>query len=227
MALIELLTEIHSNTRRTRITYLARIDEALAAIKCYRRPLFGLVHWLRAERRGRRLRKVGAPVPPVAYSGWVPGKRCFGFATEFLDGYRPMRQVLREAESPEVLQHLIGVLGRTVADLHQRGVEQPDGNLTNFLVDERDRVAMVDEDDIRVFRGGLPIGVEISNLANIASRLPDERAVEVLLNAYMDARAPTDENVWDQAAFWAQVNGWRELFRAKRAKRNIADRRFD
>ncbi len=117
MRSITLLQELHANTRRTRITYRGEVDGMFAAIKCYRRPLFGLVHWLRAERRGRRLRRAGGPVPAIVYSGWLAGQRCFCFATGFLEGYRPLREVLQEEQSRDRQFDIIRLLGRTMADL--------------------------------------------------------------------------------------------------------------
>ncbi|MDX1756774.1 MAG: hypothetical protein R3175_11990 [Marinobacter sp.] len=228
MTEIELISELHANTRRTRITYRGRIAGRDVAIKCYRRPLFGLIHWIRAQRRGLKIRRAGGPVPEIVYSGWLAQRRCFCFATAFLDGYRPMRQVLREEASEERQYQLIRLLGTRMADIHRCGIEQPDGNLTNFLVNPQDDLAMVDEDDIRVYANPLPVGVAISNLANVAARLPDKSMVEALLSAYLERAFPSAPEQLDQGQFWKSVMGWKNLLERKRAKRNIsATRRFD
>ena len=114
-----------------------------------------------------------------------------------------------------------------MADVHKRGIEQPDGNLTNFLLGGSDELCMVDEDDIRVHSGMLSVGVAISNLANVAARLPDEGMVETLLTAYLEDAFVEQGSEWDSGAFWASVKGWRAMLDAKRASRNIAPRQFD
>lgn len=227
MTTVELKEELHSNTRRTRITYRGVVDGQPAAIKCYRKPLFGLIHWIRALRRGKRIRRVGGPVPPIVFAGWVASEKCFGYGTAFLEGYRPLRAILMDEPSRSRQIDTIRLLGRTMADVHQRGIEQPDGNLTNFLMDEENRLSMVDEDDIRVHTGMLPLGVAVSNLANVAARLPDEEMVETLLTAYLEVAFVEKGSEWDRGAFWASVKGWRAMLDAKRASRNIAPRQFD
>lgn len=227
MTTVKLEEELHSNTRRTRITYRGLVNGQLAAIKCYRRPLFGLIHWVRALRRGRKIRRVGGPVPPIVFSGWLASERCFGYGTAFLDGYRPLRAVLLGEPSRSRQIEIIRLLGVTMADLHWRGIEQPDGNLTNFLMGESDKIRMVDEDDIRIYSRRLPRGVAVSNLANVAARLPDEELVESLLAAYLDVAFVGKGSEWDDGAFWASVKSWRAMLDAKRASRNIQPRQFD
>ena len=227
MTTVKLEEELHSNTRRTRITYRGLVDGRVAAIKCYRKPLFGLVHWIRALRRGKKIRRVGGPVPPIVFAGWLASERCFGYGTAFLEGYRPLRAVLL-GESSRVRQvEIIRLLGITIADLHRRGIEQPDGNLTNFLMGESDTICMVDEDDVRIYSRMLPLGVAVSNLANVAARLPDEDLVESLLMAYLDVAFVGKGSEWDDGAFWAGVKGWRATLEVKRASRNIRPRQFD
>ncbi|MCL7945967.1 lipopolysaccharide kinase InaA family protein [Marinobacter sp. ATCH36] len=228
MTTVELQEELHSNTRRTRITYRGLVNGQPAAIKCYRKPLFGLVHWIRALRRGKKIRRAGGPVPPIVFAGWVASARCFGYGTAFLEGYRPLRAVLMAEPSRSRQIDIIRILGRAMADIHKRGIEQPDGNLTNFLMGEDSQLSMVDEDDIRVHHGMLSIGVATSNLANVAARLPDEEMVEILLTAYLDMAFVEDGSKWDSGAFWTSVQGWKKMLESKRASRNITpERKFD
>ncbi|MDC0663109.1 hypothetical protein [Marinobacter sp. SS21] len=227
MTEIELISELHANTRRTRITYHGRINGRDAAIKCYRRPLFGFIHWIRAQRRGLRIRRVGGPVPEIVYSGWLAQRRCFCFATAFLDGYRPMREVLREA-APERQLQLIRLLGQTLAEVHKCGIEQPDGNLTNFLVNDQNELAMVDEDDIRVYSKKLSCGVAMNNLGNIAARLPDGELPVALSAGYLGAlSSERKSDDWDRALYLEKLQFWRNTLNEKRASRNIAPRQFD
>ncbi len=227
---IKLLEELHSNTRRTRITYRAEVDGRPIAIKCYVRPAFGLVHWLRAQRRGKKIRRAGGPVPAIAYSGWVPKKRCFGFGTEFLQQYRSLRSVLREETNRNRQNEILQLLGKTMADLHGRGIEQPDGNLTNFLLGPGDRIQMVDEDDIRVYQGGLPPKVATQNLANVAARVLDDEMVGVILASYRTERKVGAQNEASDSTddFWKCVADNRALLELKRSKKNLnAKRNFD
>lgn len=227
MTTVKLEEELHSNTRRTRITYRGLVDGQPVAIKCYRKPLFGLIHWVRALRRGRKIRRAGGPVPPIVFAGWLASERCFGYGTAFLEGYRPLRAVLLGESSRARQVEIIRLLGITIADLHRRGIEQPDGNLTNFLMGESDTICMVDEDDVRIYSRMLPLGVAVSNLANVAARLPDEDLAESLLMAYLDVAFVERRFEWDDGAFWADVKGWRASLEAKRASRNIRPRQFD
>ncbi len=200
MTTVKLEEELHSNTRRTRITYRGLVDGRAAAVKCYRKPLFGLIHWIRALRRGKKIRRVGGPVPPIVFAGWIASEQCFGYGTAFLEGHRPLRVVLTEELSRSRQMEIIGLLGRTMADAHKRGIEQPDGNLTNFLMGAGDELSMVDEDDIRVHAGTLPLGVAISNLANVAARLPDEKMV------YKSARNLTATANWIHVKHYCKLN---------------------
>lgn len=228
MTTVELEEELHSNTRRTRITYRGSVDGQPAAIKCYRKPLFGLIHWIRALRRGKQIRQAGGPVPPIVFAGWITTERCFGYGTAFLEGYRSLRAVLMKESSRSRQIEIIRLLGQTMADAHKRGIEQPDGNLTNFLMGPNDTLAMVDEDDIRIHPGMLSLTVAVSNLANVAARLPDEEMVEALLAAYLEVAFMEKGSEWDRGAFWAAVRGWKEMLETKRASRNIAPvRKFD
>lgn len=227
MDTVELQEELHSNTRRTRVTYRGVVNGQPAAIKCYRKPLFGLVHWLRALYRGKKIRRAGGPVPPIVFAGWLPSERCFGYGTAFLEGYRSLREILMDEASRSRQLEIICLLGQTMADVHKRGIEQPDGNLTNFLMGQEGRLSMVDEDDIRVYPGMLPLGVAVSNLANVAARLPDEDMVDALLKAYLKAAFVSKGSQWDIGAFRASVRGRRAMLDAKRASRNIAPRQFD
>lgn len=225
---IVLERELHANTRRTRLTYRGTVNGSAAAIKCYRKPLFGLFHWLRAQHRGRRLRAAGAAVPDLVYSGWFRAERCFCFATAFLEGYRPLRAVLTEEPSRSRQSALVALLGRGLADAHNKGILQPDCNLTNFMLGDDDALAFVDEDDIRVFRAGLSPAQSRLNLANVAARLPDEEMVAALLAAYLAARPAGVAANWDQARFRAAIADWQDRLARKRARRNITERRrFD
>lgn len=224
---IRLLQELHSNTRRTRVTYKADVNGQLAALKCYKRPFFGLLHWMRAQRRGSKLRRAQGPVPPVVYSGWLQSQNCFCFATEYLEGYRPLRAVLRESGVDEQFE-LIRVLGRLMAEVHRSGIEQPDGNLTNFMIDIRRQIAMVDEDDIKVYSASLPSGTAEKNLANIAARFPEKDMERAFLVAYLSNADTQQKTEWDSENYWKMVSVWRKGFEKKRLKRKINPvRHFD
>ncbi|MDO8860326.1 hypothetical protein Q6D67_01330 [Haliea sp. E1-2-M8] len=228
MTSVVLKQELHANTRRTRLTYRGTVDGRPAAIKCYRRPLFGLFHWLRAQYRGRRLRAAGAAVPGLVYSGWFAAERCFCFATAFLENYRSLRAVLTEEPSRTRQLALVAVLGRSLADAHNKGILQPDCNLTNFMLGDNDVLAFVDEDDIRVYRAGLSPARARLNLANVAARLPDEEMVATLLAAYLGARPAGVGAGWDPVRFRAAIAHWERRLAHKRAQRNITEqRRFD
>lgn len=167
-------------------------------------------------------------MPPIIYSGWVRENGCFGLGMVFLEGYRPLREVLREAPSRGCQIRVLSVLGQTMAELHRRGIEQPDGNLTNFLLGPEGDIQVVDEDDIRVYDSKLPLAVAISNLANVAARLPNEEMVEALLSAYQDEVLTESAHRWDKSRFHDEVTEWRARLESKRSKRNISLRRhFD
>lgn len=227
---IKLLEELHSNTRRTRITYRAIVGGREIAIKCYLRPAFGLIHWLRSQWRGKKIRRAGGPVPAIAYSGWVPQKKCFGFGTEYLQHFLSLRSVLRDEPDRDRQEEVLRLLGKTMADLHDRGIEQPDGNLTNFLLGPGDQIRMVDEDDIRVYQKALPQAVAIQNLANVAARVLDDEMVEALRASYFAERKvyASDKEFQFQDNFWQQVTDNRRQLESKRTKKNInAKRNFD
>ncbi|WP_421858216.1 hypothetical protein [Marinobacter salarius] len=229
MTTVKLEEELHSNTRRTRITYRGLVDGRVAAIKCYRKPLFGLVHWIRALRRGKKIRRVGGPVPPTVYAGWIAELTCFGFATEFLTGYRPMRELLRETDDRDEQIQLIKRLGECIADLHKKGIEQPDCNLTNFLMGADGQIRMVDEDDVRVHRAGLREGVALSNLSNLGARLPPGELPLVLHQAYLEAFGDAGSGIrLDVKEFESQVSEKKQQLRKKRTARDAApDREYD
>lgn len=221
--------ELHANTRRSRITRKAFQGDRVMALKCYHRPLRGLWHWLRAHWGGRRLRAAGAPVPPVVYSGWVPAAGCFGFGTYFLEGYRPLREVLREwEERPGQQLALIRTLGGVMASVHARGIHPPDGNLTNFLVGPDGDIVLVDEDDIRVRRGAVAPRHAQDNLANIASRLPEPEMRDALETAYLEQASGSLRRAWRTDVFSARAAAWQRRAEAKRARRGqVIQRRFD
>jgi len=229
MTTVELHEELHSNTRRTRITYRGLVDGQAAAIKCYRKPLFGLVHWVRALRRGKKIRRAGGPVPPCVYAGWIRELTCFGFATEYLAGYRSMREILRETVDREEQVQLLTRLGQCIAGLHSKGIEQPDCNLTNFLMGPGGDIQMVDEDDVRVHRSMLSEKVALSNLANLGSRLPVGELPRVLHRAYLDSLDDvTLKTLPDVAEFERQLSEKKQQLRIKRTVRNAApDREYD
>lgn len=229
MTTVELKEELHSNTRRTRITYRALVNGQEVAIKCYRKPLFGLIHWLRAVRRGKKIRRAGGPVPPVVYAGWVSELQCLGFATAFLSGYRSMRELLREAAGLDEQAHLLRVLGQCMADLHKRGIEQPDCNLTNFLMDAGGHVRMVDEDDVRVHRRRLSEKIALSNLANLGARLPPGELPRKLHEAYLEKRSDMLKGLlFDGQNFESQVADKKQQLHIKRTARDAApDREYD
>lgn len=229
MTIVELKEELHSNTRRTRITYRALVNGQEVAIKCYRKPLFGLFHWLRAVHRGKKIRRAGGPVPPVVYAGWVSELQCLGFATAFLSGYRSMRELLREAGDLDEQTPLLQALGRCMADFHKRGIEQPDCNLTNFLMDANGNVRMVDEDDVRVHRCGLSEKVALSNLANLGARLPPGELPQRLHEAYLEKRSDMLKGpLLDRELFEGQVAEKKQQLHIKRTARDAApDREYD
>lgn len=229
MANVVLQRELHANVRRTRITYSALIDSQPAAIKCFRKPLFGLFHWQRARIKAHKIRNAGGPVPPVLYAGWVRELRCFGFATEFLEGYRSLREALRESAGLEEQKQLLEKLAECIADLHQRGIEQPDGNLTNFLLGPSGDIKMVDEDDVRVFKVALTGRVAMLNLANVGARLPSGELPLYLRKAYVQARKDLQGEVeFDEGGFDHEVFRQKEQFRIKREARDAApDREYD
>lgn len=225
---IELQEELHSNIRRTRVTYRGLVNGKSTAIKCYRRPFFGLIHWLRALYRGKKIRRAGGPVPPIVFAGWVASEKCFGYGTEFLENHRPVRAALRDEPEHGRRLEIVRALGTTIAAVHRNGIEQPDGNLTNFLIDINDKIAMVDEDDIRVFPGVLPIKLAIINLANIAARLSDHSLREELLRAYLSQALTENRKGWNHPEFWKHVEFWEQMFEEKRIQKNISpDREFD
>lgn len=229
MANVVLQRELHANVRRTRITYSALIDDQPAAIKCFRKPLFGLFHWLRARIKAHRIRKAGGPVPPIVYAGWVSELRCFGFATEFLEGYRSLRSALRESTELDEQKRLLTKLAECIADLHQRGIAQPDGNLTNFLLGPSGDIKMVDEDDVTVSKSALTGRAAMLNLANVGARLPSGELPLCLSTAYVQARKDLQGGVqFDEQGFDHEVFRQKEQFRIKREARDAApDREYD
>ena len=138
-----------------------------------------------------------------------------------------LRIVLREESLRSRQNDIIRLLEPTIADAQSCGVEQQDGNLTNFLIGSDDRIMFVDEDDIRICPGMLPLTTAVSNLASIAARLPDEEMVAVLLSSYLEVASVGSWLQSSQNAFWFEVKAWRAMLKAKRASRNIAPRHFD
>ena len=226
---ISLEQELHANVRRTRITYAAIINGQKVAIKCFRKPLYGVFHWQRAQVKGRKIRQANGPVPDVVFSGWVPELKCFGFATEFLEGYRSMRVALRDSGDAQEKKRLLTKLAETIADLHQKGIKQPDGNLTNFLLGPEGDIKMVDEDDVRVFRRPIAGEEAVSNLANVGARLPSGDLPTLLRSAYLNFRRKlsTDFEL-DEHNYEREVFQQKEQFRIKREARDAApEREFD
>lgn len=226
---IRLEEELHANTRRSRITRRATLGGETMALKCYHRPLWGLWHWWRAHRGGRRLRRLGAPVPPIVHSGWVPAAGCFGFGTRYLPDHRPLREVLRDNEGqPDRQSTLIDALGQLMARVHALGILQPDGNLTNFLAGPAGDLVLVDEDDIRVSEGAVAPAQALDNLANIASRLPEPDMRERLEAAYLEGAPEAVCRAWQAADFYRRAEAWQDRAESKRARRGqVIRRRFD
>lgn len=168
-AAIVIEEEIHANTRRTRITYRGRVDGRPAAIKCYKAPLYGLIHWLRAHLKAQRIRRSPLPFPEVLYSGWLSGQRCFGVGFIYLEGSVSVSRLVekRSEESFKVIDQLVDLL----VTCHKVGVEQSDANLTNFLRLQTGGMAVVDEDGVKLHRAPLPERIALFNLAAAVSRL--------------------------------------------------------
>lgn len=226
MSNIELLEELHSNIRRTRVTYRALVNGETAAIKCYRKPLWGVVHWLRALHRGKRIRLAGGPVPAITFSGWVKAESCFGFGTAFLEGFRPLRDILREETSIPEQKRILARLGKVIADLHSRGIEQTDGNLTNFMMNKDCRIVLIDEDDIRV-RSPRPNQTwPRINLANVAARVPSEDLIHCLLEGYISSVAHDAKKDWSDQKFWESVSLCKAHLAKRRKKRNVPIERY-
>lgn len=227
MSTVELQEELHSNTRRTRITFRGRVDGQSVAIKCYRKPLFGVIHWMRALYRGKKIRRAGAPVPPICYSGWVSRMSCFGYATGYLEGYLPLRDILYQATDKQEQAEMLGRLGAVVARLHELGLEQADGNLTNFLVGPGRVFQVVDEDDISVSSRPLLAKQRVRNLADIVARVEDEELADTVVQSYL-RNANIDNSVLAAMDFRVLLQEKRELFKAKRVSRGInSSRPFD
>lgn len=227
MSTIELQEELHSNTRRTRITYRGLVDGRAVAIKCYRKPLFGLIHWMRALYRGKRIRRVGGPVPPICYSGWVSRMSCFGYATAYLDGYLPLRDLLYQATNKQEQAEMLSRLGAVVARLHQLGLEQADGNLTNFLVGPGLAFQVVDEDDISVSSRPLMAKQRVRNLADIVARVEDRELANVVIQNYI-VNAKVDNASLEALGFPELLQEKRKHFKSKRVARGInGSRPFD
>lgn len=161
--------EIHANTRRTRITYQARVGDEKIALKCYKAPLFGLLHWLRASRKSRQIRQRTLPFPDVLFSGWFARQRCFSIGYRYLEGYRPVRDLVEERSeaSLRIIERLMVLLVRC----QEAGVEQTDANLTNFLISENQDIAVVDEDAVKLHPGPMPEPAARANLASAMSRV--------------------------------------------------------
>ncbi len=226
MTRIEIQKKIHSNTRGTRITFHGSIGSKEVALKCYRRPLWGLFHTVRALIRGSRIRRRKAPFPDIVFWGWVPQERCFGYATGFLSGYESVRYRLIHADESGQ-SRVIGCLGRLIAELHIAGLEQTDGNLTNFLMDASHNLAVVDEDDVKIHSRSLRATKAIRNLSNVAARLPSEAMREEFLNAYLSDSRHSEITDNDIEEFWLQSGNVRLQLDSKRSARNIASRKFD
>lgn len=228
MSNVELHEELHSNIRRTRVTYRALVDGNPAAIKCYRKPLWGIVHWLKARRRGRRIRLVGGPVPSIAFSGWIKSERCFGFGTSFLEGYHPLRDILREETWVLEQKRILERLGKVVADLHSRGIEQTDGNLTNFMMNNDGQIVLIDEDDIRVHSLRSNLDWRRANLANIAARIPSDELIHSLVKGYLSCASHNMQQQWNERDFWESVSLCKAHLNKRRKKRDVPiDRYFD
>lgn len=228
MSNLEILEELHSNIRRTRVTYRALVDGKQAAIKCYRKPLWGFIHWLKAVRRGKQIRLAGGPVPAIEFSGWIGSEHCFGFGTAFLEGFRPLRDILREEPSLPEQKRILGTLGMAIEDLHSRGIEQTDGNLTNFMMNNEHQIALIDEDDVRVHCQRLNKTSAQENLANIAARLPSKELVIALLEGYLSQSIHDASGNWSDQIFWEKVNLCKTQLQKRRKKRNVPiDRYFD
>lgn len=218
-------SEIHANTRRTRITYSGWVGDRKAAVKCFKGPLFGFYHWLRAHYKTGPIRRVAFAFPEVLFSGWVPEKRCFCIGFEFLEGYAPVRELVQErsAASLQVIEQLLDLL----VDCHRAGVEQTDANLTNFLHSDTGKMAIVDEDDVKLHGHPLRESAALFNLAAVVSRLQWRTAADVrYIWEYYSARSDvTSSEGFERFSlsllFWEQ-RLQAKLDRAKAAKSKSA-----
>ncbi len=112
--------------------------------------------------------------------------------------------------------------------MHNRGVIQPDGNLTNFLLSSEGKLWVIDEDDVEVYPGSVSSKVAVSNLANIVSRISSQPLRDALVEAYMRGAATHIVEGWDDEEFWRTVDEVRSQTEMKWRKRNIStDREFD
>jgi hypothetical protein len=140
-----------------------------------------------------------------------------------------MREVLRDTVVFDEQVQLLKLLGACLADLHAKGLEQTDCNLTNFLIGPADDIRMVDEDDVRIHQRALSGQRALSNLANLGARLPTGELPHVLMESYLERLSSVLKGSFpDTASFERQVQEKKHALHAKRAARGAApDREYD
>lgn len=161
--------EVRANRRRTRLTSRGTLDGAAVYIKTFRgltAPLKGSITAKKA--RALRQRAPGA-APDLLYAGPCgPGRWLLIY--EAIDAAETLAW-LKAGSAPSGAWPTTIALVDFVADLHDRGIVQPDTNLTNFVCDEA-RLWMLDDDDLKFSASPVTPSAGLGNLASVLARIP-------------------------------------------------------
>lgn len=211
-------SELHANTRRTRITLRGHLDGEEVALKCYQAPLYGLWHWWRSHRKAIVLRQRNIPLPEVLFSGWLPEQRCFCIAYRFLDRHERLQERLRTPD-PEQRWSDVQRLIRLFVHCHRQGVMQTDANLTNFLISPDNQWVILDLDDIQCVRGPLREKAVLFNLAAAIRRVPglSEEEIPRIWRSYIDQGGLAGEDSLPRFRHWLRF--WDQRLAGKIRKR--------
>lgn len=161
-------TEVRANRRRTRVTSRGELDGAPVYIKLFR-GLTASLKGCSTARKARELR-IRAPqaAPDMLFAGHSgPGRWLVVY--EAIDAGETLAWLKAES-APSGAWPVTIALVDFVADLHDRGIVQPDTNLTNFIRGDR-RLWMLDDDDLKFSASPVSAASGLRNLASVSARI--------------------------------------------------------
>jgi hypothetical protein len=154
-----------------RLVCLGKALDRTVIVKLYFSPRRARANWKRSNRGCRAFSDRYIPSPDILFSGYVPEYGLYAMVFEYLTDALRIDSALDACTDVPRQGKILDLLVGCLASLHERGIEQNDLHMGNFMI-SGERVYALDGDQVSIHRGPIERNKSFGNLARLLANLP-------------------------------------------------------
>jgi hypothetical protein len=154
-----------------RLVCLGEIRSRIVIVKLYFSARRAHANWKRSSRGCRAFAEKGIPSPEIIFSGHIPEYGLYALVFEYLIDAMRIDSALEACHDVKGREVVLDQLMGFIALCHERGLEQNDLHLGNFMIQD-ECIYALDGDQVKAYARPMSRRQSFKNLAGLLANIP-------------------------------------------------------